>query len=313
MLRVVAHREQPAVHHRMQRLDPAVEHLRERRSAPLTSRTGRPAVAQRRRGAAGGDELDAARRRAPPRGRRGRSCRRPRSARAGSARDRRSWALPRAVSGQVASAMRPIDQVTWPRYSTTSARTTTCIVGSGAGGGRRRSRPSPRGRPSRRRRGTARPRPSRQRQQHHLPLGVELGAARPGAGGSARRSRAGRGARAPLELVAAAGVGDGQDVLAAQLPPARVDEEPALVQQPVARDVAVLGGEQPLAAGVLRLPHRDVRRPVDQPRPEGARGEPGRDRSAPTSAPSTSTVECAAVCARRERPVAAEGRGPARR
>ena len=56
---VVAQRQQAAVDHRVQRLDPAVEHLGEagQRGDVAHRQAGR---AQRRRGAAGRDQLDAA-------------------------------------------------------------------------------------------------------------------------------------------------------------------------------------------------------------------------------------------------------------
>ena len=54
----VAAREQAAVHRRMQRLHPAVEHLGKPRDAP-TSRTASPASRSALRRAAGGDELPA--------------------------------------------------------------------------------------------------------------------------------------------------------------------------------------------------------------------------------------------------------------
>ena len=192
--------------------------------------------------------------------------------------------------------MRPKDQVTWPRYSTTSARTTTCVRRQRRRRARGRSRPTPRARrapPPARNIQTS---PERQRQQHDLARRRRARAATAGC----RWKRAAKPSRPPrrraLELAAGAGVGDGQDVLAAHLLAAGVDEEPPLLQQPVARDVAVLGGEQPLAGGVLRLAHRDERRAR---RPAAARRCARRARRASIRAeerPSTSTADCAAVC-----------------
>ena len=224
VLGVVAHREQAAVHHRVQRLHPAVEHLGEagqrRDVAHRQARPSRSAAAVPPVEISSTPRADQRARRA----RRGRSCRRPRSARGGSARDRRACGARllggvgsgRSGARRGASAMRPKDQVTWPRYSTTSARTTTCL--------RRQRR--------RRRRGRNRPTSS---SSTAPPRGAEHpGLARrqrqrrrAGAPRRARRATAGcrwkrtakptrPAARRPVELGAGAGVGDGQDVLAAQ-------------------------------------------------------------------------------------------------
>ena len=58
VLLVVADREQPAVHLRMQRLHAAVHHLREAGDLRHVGHL-EPGVGQRLAGAAGGDELDA--------------------------------------------------------------------------------------------------------------------------------------------------------------------------------------------------------------------------------------------------------------
>ena len=105
----------------------------------------------------------------------------------------------------------------------------------------------------------------------------------------------------PLELAAGAGVGDGQDVLAAQLLPARVDVEPPLLQEAVARARsrpgwrAATGRSRPAPAAPRRAP---------APRRAAPRRCAPRAPSASKRAeerPSTSTADCAAVC--RERSV----------
>ena len=272
---VVADREQAGVHHRVQGLDPAVEHLGkagQRRDVAHRQ----PGRAQRRRGAAGRDELDAARRQ---------RCRELDEAGLVGDRDQRAGdrheivghgAPPRRVPGAQgagrASLMRPKDQVTCPRYSTTSARTTTCRAGSGAAAVGSKCTAS-----------SSSTEPPAARNIQVSPEGsasVTIWRAR-----SSSASTAGSQVEARREVEPAcaggavvggarAGVGDGQDLLAAKLAAAGVDEEPPLVQQPVARHVAVVGREQPLAGVVLRLAHRDQRRPADQPRPEGARRQP---------------------------------------
>ncbi len=263
--------------HRMQGLHPAVHHLGklgQRRDVadrePRLAQRGRRCRRSRRARRRG--------RRGRGRGRRGRSCRKRKATPAGRARDRETCGSCLRVTGfsgwSAASAIRARDQVTWPRYSTTSARTTTCRVGrgSGAAGSKQTESSSPTVPPPARNSHSS---PEGSARSDALPafvelgrhLGVEMEAC--GEGQAAARRHA-------LELGAGAGVGDGEDLLAADLLPAGVDEEPPLLQEPVTGHVAVLGGEEPLAGGVLRLPDRDVRRPVDEARPEGAGGEAGR-------------------------------------
>ena len=57
MLRVVAHGQQAAMHHRVQRLDPAIHHFRETGDVRHVFHS-KARVAQRLRGTAGGDELN---------------------------------------------------------------------------------------------------------------------------------------------------------------------------------------------------------------------------------------------------------------
>ena len=94
----VAAGEEARVDHRVQRLHPAVQHLG--KGGDLAHVAHRQAGgAERLGGAAGGEELDLAR--GEPRGQMGggRSCRRPRSARGGSAPGRETWRAPRARGG----------------------------------------------------------------------------------------------------------------------------------------------------------------------------------------------------------------------
>ena len=60
MLGIVAQRQKPAMHHRVQRLHPAVHHLGKAGQLGHVAHR-QPGLAQRRRGAAGRDELDPAR------------------------------------------------------------------------------------------------------------------------------------------------------------------------------------------------------------------------------------------------------------
>ena len=98
VLGVVAPRQQRRVQPRVQRLHPAAEDLL------LAGELGdvghlEPGLAQRRGGAAGGEDLDPERRRGPWRSRRPRSCRRPRSAPGAPGSRRRSAASCSGVCG----------------------------------------------------------------------------------------------------------------------------------------------------------------------------------------------------------------------
>ena len=268
------------MHHRVQRLDPPVEHLGEvgqlaRRRAPAARRRAAPARCRRSR---------PARRRAPraPRasvdeaGLVGDGDQRaPDRHQIGGHAARRSSAAQGGPSGAPAgaSAMRPKDQVIWPEILDHLGADNHLHRRQRRRGAPGRNRPTPRARARRRRRGTSRPRRDGRVSSDDLPRRVELGHDRRVQVEARREARAARRGAARSNCAAGAGVGDGQDVLAAQLLAAGVDEEPPLLQEAVAGDVAVLGGQQPLAGGVLRLPHRDQRRPLGQPRAEGAGGE----------------------------------------